>query len=927
MPLADLVPHPSESPIAAHNRVARELLDELTEIGGGLIVSIGPVGERDNPLYDAIARAANERGDELHLGNADKLEERIPLSFLERFAARNPWADEFVAAALEADDPLVFARLTIDYLLTEHESDPRITPHVVINTDAQWIDEASAVAVRYMLPRLMYRGVILVFGVAYGETTSFIAHILDIAMHDPRGRFVELPMLRAVDVQRHFASRFGFPLGMSSCQRVVEWSSGLLADADRLLDEITPEELEGMRDSRTLPNDVLERAATFSVWPLQVDPELRVYAEICALVIGTIGRDSFTRVCRRLGALDHLNAAIMRGVVVQRPNGDIALAVPRAYQTIIDSADPAQLRRIHRALADEGVSLVGVHRLYAIEHPTEQDFDDACAYALSLDRAGNHREASIVYRSAQIQATDPAIESSILQDGLLMHVRRRIQFESDNFLADVDRLVPEPARTYIRLWTAYLSPRGADHVGKDRIDFFTAPSVSDEHRWLQLDIALLHGMHAYSLGIHDDADLALSIGYELANRLDDPAPPRYFWMTVEGRRLAIEALRLGKQRREGSVEDFGKQLTAIAERARELPEGSADRACTLAICGILGFFNSDPIEAHLWATEATTSAAAAPATCPFTGDATVIVAIGAIHDGEWALADAVLSEALPSAFASVERRTRVTVPMVTSYLESARGKTDQARILIEAAREQLDERVSLDGFGDFMVIAECEYLLHTEDPRTVIERTDEHLREGRFLEAFGLHLFRTEAFALIGDGDAAMESFEHCRRCMRAPFTEQGGFLAHAEGAALRAYGDLAGAEAALRHGLALTEAPLELGKCEVTLARTLGASEEAMALLGSAERRFSTIGAAPYLRFVREVRKGIVGTKQQRIDALTPRELQIARLAAQGMTNPEISDEVGISRSTVAFHISKILEKLVISSRREIGETLDDQE
>lgn len=67
-------------------------------------------------------------------------------------------------------------------------------------------------------------------------------------------------------------------------------------------------------------------------------------------------------------------------------------------------------------------------------------------------------------------------------------------------------------------------------------------------------------------------------------------------------------------------------------------------------------------------------------------------------------------------------------------------------------------------------------------------------------------------------------------------------------------------------------------------------------------------------------VRKRAVGTR----DDLTAQERQIARLARDGLANPEISARLFLSPRTVEWHLRNVFTKLGIRSRRELASALD---
>jgi ATP/maltotriose-dependent transcriptional regulator MalT len=93
------------------------------------------------------------------------------------------------------------------------------------------------------------------------------------------------------------------------------------------------------------------------------------------------------------------------------------------------------------------------------------------------------------------------------------------------------------------------------------------------------------------------------------------------------------------------------------------------------------------------------------------------------------------------------------------------------------------------------------------------------------------------------------------------------------------------------------------------------------------AHAMFIEIGAEPFAeRAARELRATGEKARKRTADTrgqLTPQETQVAQLAADGYSNPEIGAQLFISPRTVEYHLHKVFTKLAIASRGELQHVL----
>jgi DNA-binding CsgD family transcriptional regulator len=190
-----------------------------------------------------------------------------------------------------------------------------------------------------------------------------------------------------------------------------------------------------------------------------------------------------------------------------------------------------------------------------------------------------------------------------------------------------------------------------------------------------------------------------------------------------------------------------------------------------------------------------------------------------------------------------------------------------------------------------------------------------------------------EAAARIGKGEEAAAAARRISHLAEASGTDW-------------ALGTAAGASAHLSKGdaaevlhreavgrLERTDVRIELARARLRYGEWLRRENrrlDAQKQLGVAHDMLTEIGAAAFAERARHELEASGASVRERTvptgPVLTHQEAQIARLAGDGLTNPEIGAQLFISARTVEWHLRKVFSKLGVSSRKQIRETLAEE-
>ncbi len=806
-----------------------------------------------------------------------------------------------VAFGLQAGSPpdRFLVALAVLSLLAEAAED---RPLVCLIEDAQWLDRASAQVLAFVARRLLAERVAMVFA-AREPAGDVLPDLPELRVEglpaDDARSLLESVVPGRVDARvrdRILAETRGNPLALLELPRGLspaELAGGFaLADARPLANRIEHRYLERVR---TLPRDTQRLLLTAAAESLGDAGLLWRAAERDG-----IGSDA--------GGPAEAAGLIKLGMRVHFSHPLVRSAVYRA-------ADPSDRRAAHRSLAEATDSELDPdrrawHRAHATAVPDEAVAAEMARSAARAQRRGGLAAAAAFLERAAELTPDPAL---------------RAERALDAAQAKLD--VADSAAASELLSAARYGP--LDELGRARVERLGAQIV-------------------FARGRGRDAPPLL---LEAAQRLDslDPAMARETYLEAIASTMFAGRLGSGPDERavaEAALESSRAPVTGPADQllaalvtrftegyAAGVPPlsqallafgrpdgGGADRRWLWLACRM----SQDLWDDELWEMLATRGVRLARETGALSqlGIMANFLAVFHVHTGAFTTAAAMIDE--------VDAITKATgiPPLKYAAFMLVAWRGDAQRI--QALTDEMVPRARARGEGSAIAIwswlwavlhnAHCRYDEALAAAQQSSERED--------VIAYGWALVELiEAGARCGQIADAGAALERLSERTQASGTEW------ALGVEARCRALVTDDESQFRESvdrLARSRAAVELARSRLLYGEWLRRENrrvEAREQLRSAHADFSRFGAEAFAeRAGREL--AATGETIRRAtadlgDLLTPQEVQVARLAGDGHTNPEIGAQLYISPRTVEYHLHKVFRKLDIRTRRELRRAL----
>jgi DNA-binding CsgD family transcriptional regulator len=774
------------------------------------------------------------------------------------------------------------------------------SPVLCLVEDVQWLDLPSASALAFAARRLVAERVVIVFAAREGENRRFVESGLPEMMLEPLDRESAADLLgrsspRAVPRvrQRLLTEARGNPLALLELPAA-------LSDAQLAGRASLPEALPLTARLRSAFTQQLKRL------PEASQAALMIASAENAGELGVI-HAALDGVHLADGALDPAEEAGL----IRMHDGTLVFRHPLLRSAIYESATLARRQRAHAALADalareQRSDRALWHRAMATDGPDEQLAEALEASARqSGQRAGHASAASGFERAAALSETEAARVSRLVMAAEAAWGAG----QADRARSLIDRSLPtagEAARVRLLYLGGVIEGRHG-WLARGVTTLRQAAALSDDPS-LRLQMLREAGAMAIYAG---DYEQVIAIGEDAAEVSPKSDVDCYIKAAVRayaadlsadqerGAALAAEAIELAEL-----IDDPMCLISAAATAARQRMAADglryATRAAAIAreraLVSTLPFALQAQARALIGASRFDLAYAAAEEGWRLALDVqqpwaaslnlAYLARIDALRGAEQLASDRV-SELQALVATSGASALTCSVAMTMGLLELERGRPSQAldhlMVVVSTVRPESNPLFVL-GLPDAVEAA------------VRADRLDDVLGDFERFEAWVTEFPTPARVALLA-------------RC--------------------RALVDESAAERNFEQAVGLAEAlsPFDRARSEMLYGEWLRRHRrrvDARAHLRAALLAFGQLGLPPWEERARSELRATGETARKRDpstrDRLTAQELQIARLVAAGMSNPEVAGQLFLSPRTIDYHLRKVFTKLEITSRTELA-------
>jgi DNA-binding CsgD family transcriptional regulator len=878
--------------------------------GGGALLVRGDAGIGKSALLARAERMASEAGMRVLRTIGVRTEANLPFAGLHQLLRpilsgldglpppqRTALAGAFGLVEGAAEDPFLIALATLT-LLADRAAH---RPILVVVDDAQWLDRPSADVLAFVARRLGSDPLVMIVGIRDGDACPVEEAGID---------EVALMPLRDGDA-RDMVMRQAPSLSYAVRDRIVREAAGNPLALAELAATIRDDVASGDALPDVLPLSArLERAfaARFDVCP----PDTQWLMLVAALD----DRDGVAEILAAAGVPSSALAPAVSAGLIEVDGASFHFRHPLIRSAIQQGATIEDRHRAHSALA--GVvgdfDRAAWHRAAATDPPDEPvaELLDAAADR-ALRRGAFTVAVAALERAAALSADGRSRGTRLLRAadvanelGQMEHVGRMLEAEP------IDVAPLEERR---QAWIAALALSGPRSPREDANirSVVEAARRSGEDGEPDLGLAFLQFASARAWWIDP--------GVELRSRIADVA--RRLAPEGDARVLFMEAVAP-----EEHVDDLLARLTARSRSPESLSGMDARRLATAAV-----WMGSLDLAVEFFT--ASIAALRDEGRLGLLARSLIIRAFSSVHLGTLATVASDLDEGLRLGFETRQPFYIATANVANALYLAYRGD-------LASADERMGEATRIELMNANGVLSE------TRHARGVI-----HLAGGRVEEAYEelRHLFdpghpsyhvTVSGWAISDFADAAgatghtddvvavIDRLAADAVRMKTPWWRIG--VAYAQAVVAAQAADAADAEAAFTSARAMNLERWPLARARLSLAygtwlRRRRRMAESRVELRSARDLLDAIGVRHLAdRAQAQLGASGEGSRHRGIDVLeqlTPQELQIARLAADGLSNREIGSRLYLSHRTVGSHLYRVFPKLGITSRSQLHTAL----